>query len=152
MFWRTFNINHAFLYADLNEELYIPHPQNNSFVTPLRKSLYGLKQSPYNWNNTLKNFINSIGLHDSIYSPELCVSEDESIIIAAYVDDCLIAAKDEEKLVKYMKLLKNKFALKELNFMNHDKLETDLSGLDLSYNREKGTIQLNITRYIEKNV
>ena len=150
MFLRTFDINHAFLYADLNEELYIPHPQNNKIVTPLKKSLYGLKQSPYNWNNTLKQFMNSIGLHDSIYSPGLYVSEDESIMIAAYVDDCIIAAEQEDKLEQYMKILKNKFALKELGFMINNQLKTDILGLDLNYDRTEGIIQLNIKNYIEK--
>lgn len=48
MFLRTFDINHAFLYAALNKELYIPLPQDNRVVTPLKKYLYGLRQSLYN--------------------------------------------------------------------------------------------------------
>ncbi len=85
--------------------------------------------------------MNSIGLHDFIYSPGLFVFKDKSIMIAACVDDILD---------QHMTILKNKFTLKELGFMKHDKLETDLLGLDLNYTREKGIIQLNITRYIEK--
>lgn len=48
--------------------------------------------------------MNDIGLHDSIYSPGLYISEDESFMIAAYVDDCISAAKNEDKLGKYMNL------------------------------------------------
>lgn len=94
--------------------------------------------------------MNDIGLHDSIYSPGSYISEDEFFMIAAYVDDCIIAAKNEDKSVKYMSLLKNKFTLKKLSFMLNGKLEMDILGLDLNYNRDKGIIQLNITNYIEK--
>lgn len=106
MFLRTFDINHAFLYAALNKDLYIPFPQDNRVVTSLKKYSYGLRQSIYNWNNTLKQFMNAIGLHDSIYSPGLYISEDEFIMTADYGDNCIIAAKNDDKLVKYMKLLK----------------------------------------------
>ena len=34
--------------------------------------------------------------------------------------------------------------------MLNGKLEMDILGLDLNYNRDKGIIQLNITNYIEK--
>lgn len=58
MLLKTFDINHAFLYASffwgVGGKLYIPHPNNNRCVTPLRKALCGLKQSPRNWNETLK--------------------------------------------------------------------------------------------------
>ena len=150
MFSRAFDINHAFLCADLNEELYIPQRQNNKVVTQLKKSLYGLKQSPYNWNKTLKKFMNSIGLHDSIHSPGLYVSEDESIMIAAYVDDCIIADENEDDLEKYMEILKDKLAFKELGFMTNNQMKTDILGLDLNYDRTKGIIQLSMNNHIGK--
>lgn len=71
-------------------------------------------------------------------------------MIAAYVDDCIIAAEKEDKLEHYMKILKNRFALKELGFMKNNQLKTDILGLDLDYDRAEGIIQLNIKNYIEK--
>ncbi|QLQ82258.1 hypothetical protein HG537_0H00200 [Torulaspora globosa] len=51
------DISSAYLYADLEEELYIrapPHMNMKNKVLRLRKSLYGLKQSGANWYKTLR--------------------------------------------------------------------------------------------------
>lgn len=40
--------------------------------------------------------------------------------------------------------------MKELGFMIYGKLEMNILGIDLNYNREKGIIQLIITSNIEK--
>ena len=43
---KSVDINSAFLHAELKDEIYITHPSDHKYVTPLKKSLYGLKQSP----------------------------------------------------------------------------------------------------------
>lgn len=43
---KSVGINCAFIHTSLKEDLYIPHFANHSCVTPLKKSLNGLKQSP----------------------------------------------------------------------------------------------------------
>ena len=95
---RTIDINHAFLYASIKEKLYIVHPYDKRYVTPLKKSLYGLRQSPKNWNDTLREYMNKKNFYDNEFSPGFFVSKDGEAMIAVYVDDCLLAAKTEEKL------------------------------------------------------
>jgi hypothetical protein len=56
----------AFLYAKLKEEIYIQPPEGmdgipKGKVLRLLKSLYGLKQSPMNFNSTINEFIESMG-------------------------------------------------------------------------------------------
>ena len=147
---RTLDINHAFLYATLNEELYITHPKNARKVTPLRKALYGLKQSPKRWNETLKDFMNEMGLYDSIYSPGLFVSKNGNIMIAAYVDDCIVAARTEQDLDEFIKKLETRFSLKIVGTMKNNVLDTDILGMDLHYNYEKGNITLSMESYIRR--
>ncbi|UYV74741.1 hypothetical protein LAZ67_12000762 [Cordylochernes scorpioides] len=56
-----FDIKTAFLYGDLQDRIYIKRPEgfNNGtdLAWKLKKSLYGLKQSPRCWNQKIVNFI-----------------------------------------------------------------------------------------------
>ena len=68
---KQLDIRNAFLYGDLNEEIYMTIPQGyteligrsyppNS-VCRLHKSLYGLKQAPRAWNARISHFLHSLG-------------------------------------------------------------------------------------------
>ncbi|KNZ64274.1 hypothetical protein VP01_1048g1 [Puccinia sorghi] len=53
---RQFDVKAAFLYAPLKETLFIKTPEGSTRKAPylrLKKFLYGLKQSPANWFETL---------------------------------------------------------------------------------------------------
>ncbi|KAK5961308.1 uncharacterized protein PWA37_001160 [Arxiozyma heterogenica] len=147
---KTLDINHAFLYATLNEELYMQHPKNARKVTPLRKALYGLKQSPKRWNEILKESMNGMGLYDNIYSPGLFVSKDGNLMIAAYVDDCIIAARTDQELDEFINTLEKQFSIKIVGGMKNNMLNTDILGMDLNYDYEKGEIALSMTSYIKR--
>lgn len=43
---RTMDISYAFRNTDIKEKLYFQFTQDRSKITPLYKSIYGLKQSP----------------------------------------------------------------------------------------------------------
>ena len=57
------DVTTAFLYGELKEEIYLQlpegftHPDQEGKVWRLRKSLYGLKQSPRCWNSRIHNFL-----------------------------------------------------------------------------------------------
>ena len=62
--WKLFqlDINNAFLYGELEEDVYMSLPQgyftkNDNRVYKLSKSLYGLKQAPRKWNEKLVSFL-----------------------------------------------------------------------------------------------
>ena len=60
------DVDTAFLYAKLKEKIYMYSPEGmegilKSKVLKLLKSLYGLKQSPMNFNNTINEFIELMG-------------------------------------------------------------------------------------------
>ncbi|CAI1531240.1 hypothetical protein SEUBUCD650_0K00410 [Saccharomyces eubayanus] len=135
MFMKTLDINHAFLYAKLEEDIYIPHPHDRRCVVKLDKALYGLKQSPKEWNDHLRRYLNSIGLKDNTYTPGLYQSKDKKLMIAVYVDDCVIAASDEQRLDDFISNLENTFELKITGTLIDDILDTDILGMDLIYNK-----------------
>ena len=64
------DVDAAFLYADLDEEIYMEPPPNVSVpdgcCLKLLKSLYGLKQAPRNWYQNIKSFIESRGFKQSV--------------------------------------------------------------------------------------
>ena len=146
---RTMDISHAFLYAPIEEELYIVHPNNRGSVTPLKRALYGLKQSPKNWNDTLQQFLNKFDFYDTEHTPGLFISRDKRKMIAAYVDDTLIAAKNEKEIEEIIKMFKKRFDLKIIGTMENKKLCTDILGLDLEYDLQSNVATLSLESYIK---
>ena len=65
MILHQMDIDTAFLNAPLDEEIYMlppeGYPDGDGYVLKLKKSLYGLKQSPRNFNNTLNTTITNLG-------------------------------------------------------------------------------------------
>ncbi|CAB4027047.1 Hypothetical predicted protein [Paramuricea clavata] len=65
----------AFLNGTLDEEIYMQQPEGyvepgkEGLVCRLKKSLYGLKQSPRCWNNVFKEFMLSLGFVQSVANP-----------------------------------------------------------------------------------
>ncbi|GMM58473.1 hypothetical protein DAKH74_050900 [Maudiozyma humilis] len=95
-------------------------------VTPLRKALYGLKQSPKNWNDTLRQFLNKQRYKDTDFSPGLYLTEEDTCMIAAYVDDNMIAAESEEKIDEIIGKFEEEIELKIVGTMNEGILSTDI--------------------------
>ncbi|UYV60463.1 hypothetical protein LAZ67_1001224, partial [Cordylochernes scorpioides] len=108
------DVKSAFLNGDLEEELYMEQPQgyeNPDFpnhVCSLQKSIYGLKQSPRMWNKKFHEFLIKFDLKPSI--SDSCVytmkCKQAYILLAIYVDDCLICSLQSVPSDPYSKLTK----------------------------------------------
>ena len=68
------DVTTAFLHGELKEDIYMNQPQGfevskgeSELVCKLRKSLYGLKQSPRQWNKIFDSFVTSIGFNRSYF-------------------------------------------------------------------------------------
>ncbi|GJT57363.1 retrovirus-related pol polyprotein from transposon TNT 1-94 [Tanacetum coccineum] len=99
------DVKTAFLHGHLKEEIYIE--QSKSFKVPgredhvckLKKSLYGLKQSPRQWYESFDSFVISHGYDH--YSYDECVylrkfPDGSFLYLVLYVDDMLIAAPNKD--------------------------------------------------------
>lgn len=85
-------------------------------VCLLKKSLYGLRQAGRNWHIKLDSVLRGYGA--ILSKSDLCVyyirQGEESLLIAIYVDDILILAKDPNKITKVKEHLAKDFELGDL--------------------------------------
>ena len=87
------------------------------YVCKLNRSLYGLKQSPRQWNRIFDKFMAHIGFIRSQF--DHCVyfrfrPESSFIILLLYVDDILISSNNVEDVMKVKVELNNEFDMKDL--------------------------------------
>ena len=103
------DITTAFLNGDLEEEVYMKQPEGfladgqEHLVCRLKKSIYGLKQSPRCWNQVLDAQLKLMGFKQSTSDPCIYTSKtklDGLFILGMYVDDILLAGKSQQKLAQ----------------------------------------------------
>ncbi|CAI7817269.1 unnamed protein product, partial [Closterium sp. NIES-53] len=97
----------TFLQGSLHEEIWLRRPPGftESFPTgtqwSLRRPVYGLRQAPREWHDTLRTTLASLGFAPSIADPSLFLRTDATLppfYILVYVDDLVFATADTEAL------------------------------------------------------
>ncbi len=114
----------AFLYSNIDEEVYItlPHPLDDDQCYRLRKCLYGLRQSPRIWFELLTGTLQEYGFEkfDSahcVYVKNKGTAFATTIIV--YVDDLIIISKDFNEISTAKRSLQAKFKVKHLGEILH---------------------------------
>ena len=81
----------AFLNAPMNEEVYMELPDgygSDGNVVRLLRAIYGTKQAPHSWNDTLDKQMKACGFNR--LRSDACVYIKHKIIIGVFVDDFII--------------------------------------------------------------
>lgn len=145
--FRQFDIKTAFLYGNLEEEVYMEQPEgftdNTNRVCLLKKSLYGLKQSPRQWNKEFATYLKTLNLVESKF--DRCVfyrTKPTRIYLAIYVDDGIIFAEDRKQIDRIISDLKRRFEV-------HDTSSDVFLGFQIRLNADK-SISLHQESYIKK--
>ena len=117
----------AFLNGTLEEEVYMRQPEGfevngkEHLVCKLKKSIYGLKQSPRCWNTALDTELKKMGFAQSPNDP--CIyyknMEGEMLFLRVYVDDIIIAGKRETNLNEIKRALSGKFEIKDVGELSY---------------------------------
>ena len=131
------DVKTAFLNGELHEEVFIRQPEGfiekdkENLVCRLKKSIYGLKQSPRCWNIAIDDHLKKMKFVQTEGDPCLYVSRDdaETVFIAVYVDDILIAAKTDKRIDEVKAAIASRFKVKDLGELHYflgDKIVQDL--------------------------
>ena len=120
------DVTAAFLNGNLKEEVYMKQPKGfiekgkENLVCKLKKSIYGLKQSPRCWNSSLDDTLKRLGFVQTSGDPCIYVrSKGEKFIVAFYVDDIILACKSEKHLREMKDALSQQYNMKDLGELNY---------------------------------
>ena len=118
-----FDFDTAFLNGVLTEEIYMTQPegfvQDKSKYCLLKKSLYGLKQSPRCWYEKLSKTLVTKGFKQNPFDPTLYYSSEMQTYILVYVDDLIVCSKTKDNISNLEKFLRSLFKLKSLGSLSH---------------------------------
>ncbi|GJW88262.1 ribonuclease H-like domain-containing protein, partial [Tanacetum coccineum] len=126
--WPIFqlDINNAFLYGELAEDVYMTLPEgyfdkDDKRVCKLVKSLYGLKQAPRKWNEKLVSVLLENDFLQSKNDFSLFTKNKNGIFIAllVYVDDIVITGNNNEEIKRVKEFLSSKFQIKDLGNLKY---------------------------------
>lgn len=120
------DVKTAFLNGELTEDVFMKQPEGfikpgkENLVCRLKRSIYGLKQSPRCWNTALDDHLKSMNFEQTRSDPCLYVStQGELVIIAVYVDDILIAGKTDERIAEVKRKLADRFDVKDMGKLHY---------------------------------
>ncbi|KAG7558923.1 Ribonuclease H-like superfamily [Arabidopsis thaliana x Arabidopsis arenosa] len=115
------DVYNAFLHGDLKEDIYMKPPpgyktKDPSHVCKLKKSIYGLKQSPRCWFEKLSVSLLKYGFIQSKKDYSLFTSIRGSVVlhVIVYVDDLVICGNDASVIAKFKAYLSQCFKMKDL--------------------------------------
>jgi hypothetical protein len=114
-------------------------------VCKLKKSLYGLKQSPRMWYQKFDTYMLGLGFKRS--KEDHCVYfkliGDHLIYLVLYVDDMLLIGNNKEIIQDVKTQLSSKFDMKDLGASNF------ILEMEIKRDRKKRKLWLNQRKYVE---
>lgn len=122
------DVKNAFLNGNLEEEVYLEIPQglesptNRNKVCKLKKSLYGLKQSPRAWFERFTKVLKNHGYTQGQADHTMFVKRspnDRLAILIVYVDDIVITGDYLEEIPRVKEFLAREFEIKDLGNLKY---------------------------------
>ena len=113
--WSTAQVDYAnaFVQAKLDEPVFIACPREYEVpghVLLLKRSLYGLRESPLNWFNALCEGLRAQGFEPPSQR-EPCLFIKKNVMVLVYVDDCIFVSNDSRNIDREINKLKGRFDL-----------------------------------------
>ena len=148
------DVKTAFLFGELDEEIYMEQPEGfiqqgqEKKVCRLLKAIYGLKQATLQWNKPLHDFLLKMGFTRTLADPGVYIyfHNQDLIILIIYVDDALFMGSNHS----YLKFKKQEFMNK---WESHDLEEVkEYLGMQITRDHIKKTLKLDQILYAEKVV
>ncbi|CAI7929791.1 unnamed protein product [Closterium sp. NIES-54] len=135
----------AFLQGSLHEEIWLRRPPGFTESFPagtqwsLRRPVYGLRQTPREWHDTLRTTLAALGFAPATADPSLFLRTDTSLppfYVLVYVDDLVFATADIEALTLVKPELQKRHTCTDLGELR------SYLGLQITRDRARRTITL----------
>ncbi|CAI5526716.1 unnamed protein product, partial [Closterium sp. Naga37s-1] len=135
----------AFLQGSLHEEIWLRRPPGFTGSFPagtqwsLRRPVYGLRQAPREWHDTLRTTLAALGFAPSTADPSLFLRTDTTLppfYVLVYVDDLVFATADTEALAHVKSELQKRHTCTDVGEL------TSYLGLRITRDRAQRTITL----------
>ncbi|CAI5954423.1 unnamed protein product [Closterium sp. NIES-64] len=142
----------AFLLGSLHEEIWLRRPLGFTGTFPpgtqwsLRRPVYGLRQAPREWHDTLRTTLAALGFAPSTADPLLFLRTDTSLppfYILVYVDDLVFATADTAGLAHVKSELQKRHTCTDLGEVR------SYLGLQISRDRARHTITLTQSHMVQ---
>ncbi|CAI5969468.1 unnamed protein product [Closterium sp. NIES-64] len=143
----------AFLQGSLHEEIWLRRPPGFTGSFPpgtqwsLRRPVYGLRQAPREWHDTLRTTLAALGFAPSTADPSLFLRTDTSLppfYILVYVDDLVFATADTTGLAYVKSELQKRHTCTDLGELR------SYLGLQITRDRARRTITLTQSHMVQQ--
>ncbi|CAI7859101.1 unnamed protein product [Closterium sp. NIES-54] len=143
----------AFLQGSLHEEIWLRRPLGFTGTFPpgtqwsLRRPVYGLRQAPREWHDTLRTTLAALGFAPSTADPTLFLRTDTSLppfYILVYVDDLVFATADTAGLAHVKSELQKRHTCTDLGELR------SYLGLQITRDRAQRTITLTQSHMVQQ--
>ncbi|CAI7843607.1 unnamed protein product [Closterium sp. NIES-53] len=143
----------AFLQGSLHEEIWLRRPPDFTGSFPagtqwsLRRPVYGLRQAPREWHETLRTTLAALGFAPSTADPSLFLRTDATLppfYVLVYVDDVFFATADTEVLAHVKFELQKRHTCTDLGEL------TSYLGLRITWDRAQRTITLTQSHMVQQ--
>jgi len=149
-----FDVETAFLIPDLDRTIYCEQPPGfedhryprKDYVLLINKGLYGLKQSALLWSNDVKSKLLKLGYKQSNADESIFIlqSENDTTIVAVYVDDFLVLANTTQLIDNLNAQLSKSYTIRDLGPVKR------FLGLDVHRPTPTGPIYISQSTYSRK--
>ncbi|CAI7814480.1 unnamed protein product [Closterium sp. NIES-54] len=143
----------AFLQGSLHEEIWLRRPPGFTGSFPpgtqlsLRRPVYGLRQAPREWHDTLRTTLAALGFTPSTTDPSLFLRTDTLLppfYILVYVDDLVFATADTAGLAHVKSELQKRHTCTDLGELR------SYLGLQITRDRARRTITLTQSHMVQQ--
>ncbi|CAI7807500.1 unnamed protein product, partial [Closterium sp. NIES-53] len=143
----------TFLQGSLHEEIWLRRPPGFTGSFPpgtkwsLRRPVYGLRQAPREWHDTLRTTLAALGFAPSTADPSLFLRTDTSLppfYVLVYVDDLVFATADTGGLAHVKSELQKRHTCTDLGELR------SYLGLQITRDRAQRTITLTQSHMVQQ--
>ncbi|CAI7879132.1 unnamed protein product [Closterium sp. NIES-53] len=143
----------AFLQGSLHEEIWLRRPPGFTRSFPpgtqwsLRRPVYGLRQAPREWHDTLRTTLAALGFAPSTADPSLFLRTETSLppfYILVYVDDLIFATAHTARLAHVKSELQKRHTCTDLGELR------SYLGLQITRDRAQRTITLTQSHMVQQ--